>query len=103
MERHGEKMKLRFSGLYDGDEVRAERRGTSWLFQMKCRKLGDREGWYEYSPTGLWVCIGSWPTLDRGLWIAARLRSGSHFYDRTTGLCRPYGEDVYAELRGEAA
>lgn len=102
MQLYGEKMTRRFAGLYDGEEVRAERRGVSWLFQMRCSQIGDRIGWYEFSPRGLWTNIGMWPTLERGLFVASLLRSGTHFYESYNGgRARPYTEEVYAELRGE--
>lgn len=102
MEKYGEKMRLRFAGLYDGEDVRAERKEGSWLFQMRCNRLGGREGWYEFSPNGLWTPIGCWPTLKRGLWVAHLLRKGTHFYDLPNGRCRLYNDEVYAEIRESA-
>jgi len=101
MERHGETMKRLSSGLYAGDEVRAERKADHcWAFEMPCNQLG-RLLWFEFPPRGLWTHIGTWRTLDSGLWIASRLRAGTHFYDAHDHIARIYDEDVYAVLRGE--
>ncbi|EQB14900.1 hypothetical protein RLDS_12075 [Sphingobium lactosutens DS20] len=64
------------------------------------RQLG-RQLWFEYSPRGLWTAIGTWRTLDTGLWVAARLRAGTHFWDESCQTARLYGEDVYSILRDE--
>ncbi|MCK9549517.1 hypothetical protein [Aquamicrobium sp.] len=101
MERHGETIKRLYPGLYAGNEVRAERRDDRlWAFEMKCNQLG-RFLWFEYSPHGLWTSIGAWRTLDDGLGVAVRLRAGTHFWDADVDVARPYGENIYAALRGD--
>jgi len=99
MTRHGETMTRILPGLYGGPEVRAERRRDRlWAFEMRCNQLG-RYHWYEFSPHGLWTSIGAWRTLDTGLWVAARLRAGTHFWDAESAVARIYNEAVYAALR----
>ncbi|MBT2245832.1 hypothetical protein JQK15_20165 [Sphingobium sp. BHU LFT2] len=98
MIRHGESMERILPGLYAGNDVRAERHRRGWAFQMKCGQLG-RQLWFEYSPHGLWTAIGIWRTLDTGLWVAARLRAGTHFWDESCQTARLYCEDVYSILR----
>jgi hypothetical protein len=102
MIRHGESIKRVLPGLYTGDDVRAERRGDRhWAFQMKCGQLGHHL-WFEYSRHGLWTAIGTWCRLETGLWVAARLRAGTHFWDESGQIARLYGENVYSVLRDEA-
>ena len=101
MTRHGESLTRKFANLYEGEEVRAEHNGTHWAFQMRCRRIADHLPWYEFAPGGQWTSIGSWPTLDRGLFAAAQLRTGTRFYDDSHGLFRFYDEEVYAELRAD--
>jgi len=101
MDRYGETMNRLFSGLYSGEEVRAERRPDGlWAFQMKANRLGHRL-WFEFSPHGLWTVIGDWRTLDTGLWVASRLRAGTHFWDAETAVARLFDDVVYAVIRGE--
>lgn len=89
-------------GLHAGPEVRAERRKDGlWAFEMKANQLG-RLLWFEYSPHGLWTEIGAWRTIDTGLWVASRLRVGTHFWDAEFSIARIFDEDVYAAIRGEA-
>ena len=88
------------AGLYAGPDVRAERRmDRRWAFEMKCNQLG-RHLWFEFSPHGLWTAIGAWRTLDTGLWVASRLRAGTHFWDGEIDTVRLFDEVVYAVLRG---
>ncbi|WIW89596.1 hypothetical protein K3M67_06455 [Sphingobium sp. V4] len=93
-------MKRLFPGLYSGEQVRAERTKGLWAFQMKANRLGHRL-WFEFSH-GLWTAIGDWRTLDTGLWVASRLRAGTHFWDAETAVARIFDEAVYAVIRGEA-
>lgn len=99
---YGEEMRQLMPGLYSGDEVRAERNANGfWRFQMKARQLGQFAYWLEYSPSGHWCAIGGWRTLKEGLWVASRLRSGTHFWDEGVQTCRLYGEEIYEALRHE--
>jgi hypothetical protein len=88
-------------GLYAGPEVRAERKADGlWAFEMQANQLG-RHLWFEFSPHGLWTAIGAWRTLDTGLWVASRLRAGTHFWDAEAAVARIFDESVYAAIRGE--
>ena len=49
----------------------------------------------------LWTGIGAWRTLDTGLWVASRLRAGTHFWDAESSVARIFDEAVYAAIRGE--
>jgi hypothetical protein len=102
MTRYGETIERIMPGLYAGPEVRAERKLNGlWAFEMKASQLGHRL-WFEFSPHGLWTGIGAWRTLDTGLWIASRLRAGTHFWDAESSVARLWNEAVYAVIRGEA-
>jgi len=86
-------------GLYQGDDVRCERVDGLWRFDLKCRQLGAWPAWREYHPHGDWMPIGAWRTIDAGLAVADRLRSGVSFWDNTRQATRPFDEEVYEFLR----
>lgn len=85
-------------GLYQGDDVRCEKVDGYWRFDLKCRQLGIMV-WFEYHPAGAWTPIGRWRTIDAGLAVADRLRSGVSFWDADLQRTRAYDEDVYDMLR----
>lgn len=93
---HG--MRRVMTGLYQGDDVRCEKVDGLWRFDLKCNQLGLLT-WYEYHPAGAWTPIGKWRTIDAGLAVADRLRSGVSFWDADLQRTRAYDEEVYALLR----
>lgn len=93
---HG--MRRVMPGLYQGDDVRCEKVDGLWRFDLKCNQLGLLT-WYEYHPAGAWTPIGKWRTIDAGLAVADRLRSGVSFWDADLQRTRAYDEEVYALLR----
>lgn len=99
MKKYGLTIKRQMHGLYDGDMIRAELVEGSWRFQMLCNRICEKLPYYEFSPHGVWTPIGSWRTLDAGMWAGSKLKCGTHFYDSSTAICRVYNDEIYRELR----
>ena len=95
-------MTRKMPGLHEGVNLRAEKstRG-GWSFEMRMRPLGAGTFWYEHTPDGQWVPIGSWKTLRAGRDAAELLRKGTHYWEGKDLVCRLYNEETYAVLRGE--
>lgn len=76
------RMRRRMPGLHDGNLVRAERVGGSWSAQVKMRDVGHlldiATNYYEHSPDGSWIHVGSYRRLIDCQEAAARLIAGTH-------------------------